>query len=534
MTLRLRPWPFPKDEEAELIWFGSPFIDYRGSWKIRTAFNIGEEIKVHSYPWGTLPDLRIGQIYVNGVYDQVKPKSGSVYHLQIKSLNEGNVTNGFELPKRIIDFQGNKELGLQKIIHYSVNGVSYCIPVIELIRAMFLNAKYLAYYILQPHGLDLLIEKSLVLDKVLHFDLSNRVPTKEATKTNARHLSWIHVDQRIHSMWNSVYQNLYRQAVRKSSHNPMAALKQGMPLEVDLSDVGPLELYIRGVKFGSYVLVKEIMSIGGFRHPSKEILFWHHSKKRREWSSGEKAIKITDDDKFDDYVLNEHSEHAKENTHQDVIEAPPTIMQFVNYPHVDNRYTDIKLSNTGTEVISAGRGGKLAGEKEVSTQDSIVGGDTQPIDFQTLEIVPASEAFGLEAFFKMIQILKESYPVSIKMSVLRVPPGKRFSVCANGARRTCAIVQVASVTATSYIVEVARPDDWSISTLILRPAPSTSFHKVEKDIKKLLDGLVRKGGHWDQSVLDQCRVMNIEKLKHYSSDSVRGWANKVISKIITI
>ena len=426
------------------------------------------------------------------------------------------------MPKRIIDFQGNKELGLQKIIHYSVNGVSYCIPVIELIRAMFLNAKYLAYYLLQPHGLDLLIEKSLVLDKVLHFDLSNRVPTTEATKTNARHLSWIHVDQRIHSMWSSVYQNLYREAVRKSSHNPMEALKQGMPLKVDLPDVGPLELYVRGVKFGSYVLVKEIISIGGFRHPSK---------KRREWSSGEKAIKITDNDKFDDYVLSENSEHAKENTHQDVIEAPPTIMQFVNYPNVDNRYTDIKLSNTGTEVISAGRGGKLAGEKEVSTQDSIVGGDTEPIDFQTLEIVPASEAFGLEAFFKMIQILKESYPVSIKMSVLRVPLGKRFSVCANGARRTCAIVQVTSVTGTSYFVEVARPDDWSISTLILRPASSISFQKVEQNIAKLLDGLVRKGGHWDQSVLDQCRDINIEKLKHYSSDSVRGWANRVIGKL---
>jgi len=394
-----------------------------------------------------------------------------------------------------------------------------------------LNEGNVTNYILQPCGPDLLIDKSLVLGKVLHFDLSNRVPTTQATKTNERHLSWIHVDQRIQSMWNSVYQNLYRQAVRKSSHNPMAAMKQGIPLEVNLPDIGPIELYVRGVKFGSYVLVKEIISIGGFRHPSKEILFWHHSKKRREWSSGEKAIKITDDDKFDDYVLNESSEHAKENTHQDVIEAPPTIMQFVNYPNVDNRYTDIKLSNTGTEVISAGRGGKLAGEKDVSTQDSIVGGDTELIDFQTLEIVPASEAFGLEAFFKMIHVLKEAYPVSIKMSVLRVPTGKRFSVCTNGARRTCAIVQVASVTATGYIVEFARPDDWSISTLILRPTPSISFQKVEQNITKLLDGLVRKGGHWDQSVLDQCRNMIIEKLKHYSSDTVRGWANRVISKL---
>ena len=37
-TLTLRSWPFPEDQEAELVWFGSPFMDYKGNWRIRSHF----------------------------------------------------------------------------------------------------------------------------------------------------------------------------------------------------------------------------------------------------------------------------------------------------------------------------------------------------------------------------------------------------------------------------------------------------------------------------------------------------------------
>jgi hypothetical protein len=133
----------------------------------------------------------------------------------------------------------------------------------------------------------------------------------------------------------------------------------------------------------------------------------------------------------------------------------------------------------------------------------------------------------------MIEILKKSFPVSLRMSVVRVPPGKRFSVCPNGTRRTCAIVQVAYSSLTSYIVEVARPDGWAISTLILRPINQFEYRGVEQNIKLLLNGLVHKGGHWDQNVLNQCSSMNIEKLKHYQSDTINDWAFRVLGKLMT-
>lgn len=280
------------------------------------------------------------------------------------------------MPKRLIDFGKNPELGLQNIIQYRSSGANYCIPVIELVRALFINSRYLAYYLLQPHGIDLLVDNSHIQGGILYFDLSNRVPAKLATDNNARHLSWIHTDSRIRSLWDSVYQNMFSRAVKSSPHNPIAKLKKGVPLEITLPAIEPIELYVRGVQFIDHILVKEILAIGGFRHPSDEILFWHPSKKRHEWSSGDKAVRITDGAKKDDYILNDQSDNAKEDINQDVLETPPTVMKFINYPVVETRRLNVRHSNTGTDVIiSSGIGGKYAGTNEVSTQDSIVGGD---------------------------------------------------------------------------------------------------------------------------------------------------------------
>lgn len=43
---------------------------------------------------------------------------------------------------------------------------------------------------------------------------------------------------------------------------------------------------------------------------------------------------------------------------------------------------------------------------------------------------------------------------------------------------------------------------------------------------------MQKGGHWDQSVLNQCHGMHIDRLKHYQSDTMRDWAIKLSGKLM--
>jgi len=87
------------------------------------------------------------------------------------------------------------------------------------------------------------------------------------------------------------------------------------------------------------------------------------------------------------------------------------------------------------------------------------------LNFRRLRQYLYTKLLAWEGFFQMIVILKKVLLVDIRLSVVRLPPGKRFSVCPSDARTTCAIVQLTNGSSTSYIIEEARP----ISTLMLRP-----------------------------------------------------------------
>src|SRR5690606_1313903 len=140
----------------------------------------------------------------------------------------------------------------------------------------------------------------------------------------------------------------------------------------DLPPIGQLELHVRGVQFINHVLVKEIIAISGLRHPARDIVFWHPSKKRQESIYGDKKVRLTTRSRNDDYVINDQSENAKEDTNQDVLETPPTFMRFTNYPVVTIRRERVRRTHTGDEVlITTGRGGKNSGTQEVSVQDSV-------------------------------------------------------------------------------------------------------------------------------------------------------------------
>lgn len=423
---------------------------------------------------------------------------------------------------------------MQKIVQYNIGNITLCIPVIELVRAMFINSKLMAYSLMQPHGLEQLIEDCEFEKSILHFHLGPRVPNTMATEGNARHMSWIYLDFKMKAMWDSIYQGLFSQAIAESPTNPAKMLRKGAPLNVELPSTGSVELIVRGDKFINMILVKEILGFAGFTHPANEIEFWHHSKKRQESVFGDRRLRMTSRSKNDDFIINDESENARENTNQDVLDAPPTFMKFINYPVVKTRKKSVRQTNAGNDVIvSSGRGGKNSGEsREASVQDSVVGGDLPPIDFKTLEMVPITEAVGLEDFFKMISMLREMTSYSIRMSIVLIPPGKRFSICPNGVRRTCAIVQVTSPIMTKYIVEVARPDDWSISTLILQPLQYISLNEVEGEIMLLLEGLMRRKGHWESHVIDGVHRFSIKKARHYQCDTPKGWAYRISEKLI--
>jgi hypothetical protein len=534
-TLKLRPWPFAPQETVELCWFGSPFTDAKGRWRLQIALRKQDgNLEIVSYPWGTFPLLRLGQRYVNGVFDPVSPLLGHIETMRVKDLHSGSAIIGFDIPGSLMYFQKKPELGKQHVIKYEINGVDYFIPVMEWIRCLFVKNRTLAYYLLHPHGLELLVDRIWQRNDVLFLDLNRRIPEKFARPNDVLHLVWILTSPGVRQAWDSVYNSLFRSALVNKTHQPISYFRTGIPLQMELPSIGPCELTVRCIRNRNQVLVLEVLGISDLRVPIAKVVYTHPSLKKQQSIFGPKRLLLSERKQNDQYELNEQSENAKEDVHQDVLDTPPTFFGFVQMPEMIVHRKDVRNVHTGEEIpVRSGRGGKHAGTAQlVSAEDSVYGGDTPPLEFSSLQSVPAREGIGLEDFFRVIHLLIESYSFKVRMSVFRLPSGRRFSICPNGVRRTCAVVQVTTPTVQKYILEIARPDGWSISTLILTPKRQLSFGKIEHYIKVLLDGLVNKGGHWDRAVLDQCAELDIDKMKHVLQEDVRRWAERLKDKLM--
>ncbi len=532
-SLTLRPWPFTPGELVEVYWFASPHIDQNKAWKLNIAFKGEKEpVKLVSYPWGTFPFFRLGQHFRNGKLDLTEPSSGYIQNLTLNNLNQGIIVNSFDMPKGLIHLNQNPNLGLQKVIKYSVGGTHYYIPVMEFIRFFFINSRTLALSLLQPHGLDSLIDNLHIFDdNKIHLRLNRKIPTNLVNDNEIIHLAWIYCDPYIRHSWESVFQKLYKNAISKFPSNPLMHFSRGIPLEIDLPKTDQVNLYFRGLQYYSHVLILEMIGITGLEYPFSEVTYYHPSLKRQVSVKANKKVRFTQNEKSEQYLLNDHSEEAKEDVIQDAIETMPIYLRFENLPNIKGCRLEERKVNKGEEIIViGGRGGKNL-ERKISTEESIYGGDTPPIEFSSLEVLSPNEAIGLEAFFQVIQLLKKKYPVEINMSILRLPLGKKFSLCPDGSRRTCAIVQIRTSNHTKYIIEVARPDSWSISTLILSPKEKFPFRRVESDMKNLLEDVVNKGGHWDQSIIDGYYNWDIIKLRHSQGASLHDWGENIVHKL---
>lgn len=203
-SLTLRPWPFTPGELVEVYWFASPHIDQNKAWKLNVAFkSVKGSVKLVSYPWGTFPFFRIGQHFRDGKLDLTQPSRGNIQNLTLNNLNQGILVNSFDMPKGLIHLNQNPNLGLQKIVKYSVGGINYYIPVMELIRYLFINSKRLALSLLQPHGLDSLIDNLHIFDdNKIYLHLNRKIPTDLVNDNEVIHLAWIYCDINIRNSWS--------------------------------------------------------------------------------------------------------------------------------------------------------------------------------------------------------------------------------------------------------------------------------------------------------------------------------------------
>jgi hypothetical protein len=173
-------------------------------------------------------------------------------------------------------------------------------------------------------------------------------------------------------------------------------------------------------------------------------------------------------------------------------------------------------------------------ENVVSTNEPYYGGEIRPVELLSFNLTPSEDTNGLEDFLAAIRHIASSYSQpSIRCSVFEIPGDRAFCHLPDGSKRNCAVVEInQDGILPSFILEVARPDRWFISTLFIQiQAIHNIAPSIEQEITNLLEDTVKRDGHWNIEKLGQSPTLKTLRLKHISAQSPWIWSQRILGRL---
>lgn len=528
-SLILRPWPYEKNEEVELYWLCSPYMNIHRQWILKAVFKYYSDVKTVELPWGTLPYLRLGQKYRNGIAID-SYKRGSLGEIKINDENF-EICNSFDMPPKLFYLYKNYEYGMQKMCKFTAQGIKYYIPCIEVLRSFFAKSKTLTNYILKPNGLDFLITESEITNDCLNISLSIEIPESIVNNETAAHLGWIKYNEEAFKSWTSVYGNIFDNG--NVNHSYIQLLP---PVRQDC------KWNYRGINNDNSVLILELISSTGLRTPFKYIRFFHPKILRNKVTEIPEKIRRskTEEGKQFELIDGKNTAGTRKQQNQPTLELPSTQFTFEDILKIEKIKEKNKEIFIGLKIIpnaNIGSSNKKENDLKVSTGDWISEGKIEPIEFESLETVKGRKGKGLEEFYEVIKYIADNYnQFKISMTEIFLPESKSFSYYPDGSRRPCAIVKIDfNDKQYCYILEVGRADGWSISRLFLWPISLNLKQEIfERIIFIILEDLENNNGHWKNDSLWNNQQVKSFLMKHIKQDTYLKDALKIVNKCISL
>ncbi len=537
--LKIRSWVFDENEEVELYWHGVPFLNTEGLWMLKCLFKRNDgSYKEHIIPFGTLPYLRIGQSYINGDFSD-KPAKGSLCEIKVPSFATFDYCKAFNFPKSLYAFdrQPAPAYGNLNLCRFEVGGVTYYIPCTEIVRSILAPYKMLVNQILRPEGLDYFIEGSTESGGRLSVNLNEEYDRKLLNDDALAYFIWLRFNKQAQRSWNSVYRNIMLDASKKSNNIGME-LRNGIPIRVMPAHSGVSTWTFRGLSYKNHCLILELLHRSDLVIPFSNVECFHPKLERLEVDKNPRYVKDPTQKPLENETidLDITGDGAEKHANNIIIEQPPVMYSFKNKPRIYRKSNKKRKVHTG-EVIVIGTGKDGGSNNNVgTTQDWVQGGRIPQIEFDGLKMVDMNICKGLEEFFALITHLQLNYKnFNLSFSVIPLPPLKSFSYYEDGGIRSCAVVQISrDGHIPCYLIEIGRADDWSISTLVVKPVKTelSVIQEFESFTKLLLIDLVNNNGHWNRELFRKESNYVFETAKHISGQPIFRWVERIVEKMI--
>ena len=523
---KIKNWPFKS--KVILHWVNSPYISSTNrQWRTMATFRFTDQLKMLEVPWGILPWLKLGQIFQDG-----KPLSETIgEQITIDITPESFVLKKAVdvLPKEFYLLQSNDNLTENCIVFQDKN-MTIILPVIEAIRAILAINKSLAYGLLESSYLRRIITRYEIRNQVLSISFSQEIPYKSLTEATIRLIARILYDDSFQQAWHSVYSQ------RFAIFNITKSEK--IPLSIKLPHLHS-SWRVKAICNQSICLILEILEISPKNNlPFKEIQYDHPSYKEIDTTG-----RISE-------VDNGHIIPLPASQDIDISEQSPNqsktlkIIDTVTSPMLESNTIIVtkikKITQINNDIVIYKKTPIHTGLSEtVTLSDKAPNGKFPAAEFKTIqhlqERVPVGlkglsniDGFGkfsqaiqhIQNLYAEWQINVEVYPLNINIPFARVD---------NGKRKYC-IVKVSSEVSkkVSYILEFARPDARSISTLIFTISQGTNLKKIISD---LINNTLSPNGSWKIDDINQLKELDYLLAKH-CEDTPKEWSARLSKKVV--
>lgn len=537
--LRLRPWPFKKDEEVELYWMGSVFQSPTQQWFVRCVFKTSDDsIKELDLPWGTLPGLIVGNRYINGIRNSGLSQQEPI-QVNIPCNTKFEICTLGEVPKNLLKVKRLRAHKHELLCKFQVDSCTYYIPCIEVVRSILAPFQVLINQILKPNGIDDFFEGSRFKGNKYEIDLSNEFPRKLLKSHIVGYFVWLRENAKASYEWNAVYRNLLLTAYDMAPVLPALALSSGVPIRALPPISVDCSWKFYGRKYKENYFIQELIYHDGVDLKYTFIKYNHHTQEnvnKIHKPKTERTISKNKPKKNTETIIDKNKLPSSRRKTVTSVEQPNVMFRFNEFIICEKVKKGTRNVNTGEYKKTPSRSNDNTGKRTGvgTTQDWTLEGKLNCIEFNTLELVKDNPQRGLERFFKVLMHIKKYISkLDFEISVTYLPSESTFTRNDNGCKRTCAVVKVYKEKVLQcYILEFSRTDEWPVSTLYIWPLFPDYYDKdFEYTATRLLNCAIDNAGHWNSEALNNESGFRFDMTKHVSGQSIERWAEIVVEKV---
>jgi len=496
-------------DNCELYWCGTFWKSNRSpNWYINLYFYDGNIIHQGYLEAGVLPSLVIGSKINNGTL--LPPEQSFLSHrVSIPDFSKGKLVKFADMPKDLYSFHSFRHLANELVYKIYAGGFNVFIPQVELVRSLIAHNTLLTNSLLEPSGLDFLISSIDIDDEILNVELGSDYPKKLISNKNISYLMAIIRDRNLRDFYESVYRNT------------KTANKQQI---IDLIPFQSIEFKGDFIKSGNNILITRIKEVKGITSPFKKIVFSHpliQQKEVIECNEFDRAS--TEAKKKTDKLVVDESAGYDVNRSVSSIENTSVTISFTEDVQVVSKFKE--KSSKSRKYNKTDEKKDTPEKNEVFSVGQIVGdGKARPMELEAETFLNFSSVDnpGLEMFIDALKHLNKYRPV-IHWHTGYIESSSAFANLEDGQRRAYIVIELAK----TIIIEIARPDDFPVSTLIL----NKDHEEADQIAAKALDCLDKNTGHWDKNRLDR-RGQQYTLAKHMKGDTPTKWAMRLLEKLL--